>query len=191
MSNVINRITKSLLLSVNTPDYPIEDWIINPDLSSLVDVSQKYWKIVGDTVVEMTQEEKDAVDAEEVSSVLLRSAKLLQTEDFGTSSINWQTVLNLNLENAFRAGQYYVYWSGSIKTQLKTTASLRVVIDSVVEININNIDPNNWLHQSGIIPVTWTQDTHEISLQLASEKNNKFAQIKQGRLLVSSVLVGG
>ena len=63
MSDVVNRITCEHLKSVNTPDYPIEDWVINPDLSSLSDIPTKYWKCEGDLVLEMTQGEKDVVDA--------------------------------------------------------------------------------------------------------------------------------
>ena len=63
MSNVLNRTTKEYRTSVNTPDYPEVTWIINPDLSAVQSVPVKYWKIVGDTVTEMNQSEKDAVDA--------------------------------------------------------------------------------------------------------------------------------
>lgn len=48
--------------SVNTPDYPTGTWLIDPDLSGVSAVPQQYWKVVADTVVEMTQGEKDAVD---------------------------------------------------------------------------------------------------------------------------------
>lgn len=44
----------------NTPDYPPEQWLINPTLPS--GVPHKYLKVVGTSVVEMTQQEKDAVD---------------------------------------------------------------------------------------------------------------------------------
>ena len=64
MSQVINKTTLVLLNSVNTPDYPTADWIINPDLSGLSAVAKKYWKISGSDVVEMTQSEKDTVDAD-------------------------------------------------------------------------------------------------------------------------------
>lgn len=47
--------------SVNTPDYPTA--IVNPDLSALQGVPIKYWKIVAGAVVEMTQSEKNVVDA--------------------------------------------------------------------------------------------------------------------------------
>jgi len=63
MSDVIHRTTLEQRVSVNTPDYPVEEWIINPDLSAVQGVAKKYWKIVGDDVQEMTQTEKDAVDA--------------------------------------------------------------------------------------------------------------------------------
>ena len=63
MSNVINRTTKQYIQFVNTPDYPDTDWIINPDLSAVDGIPQKYWKIVADTVVLMSSEEQTAVDA--------------------------------------------------------------------------------------------------------------------------------
>jgi hypothetical protein len=60
MANVLNRTTKEFRRSVNTPDYPVENWIINPDLSSLI--------VEGDTVRDMTDVEKDVVDANEASA---------------------------------------------------------------------------------------------------------------------------
>lgn len=71
MANVIHRTTKQYLQSVNTPEYDPAEWIINPVLP---DVAQKYWKISGDSVLEMNQSEKDAVDAAELT--LVKSAKL-------------------------------------------------------------------------------------------------------------------
>lgn len=68
MSDVLNRTTKQYLSSVNTPDYLEIDWIINPDLSAVVGVPQKYWKISGDSVLEMNAEEKIAVDLAEANA---------------------------------------------------------------------------------------------------------------------------
>lgn len=67
MANVLNRTTKEYLRSVNTPEYDVADWIINPDVSALAGVPTKYWVITGDTVAEMSQAEKDAVDAAELA----------------------------------------------------------------------------------------------------------------------------
>ncbi len=59
MALVVNRLTGELLPSVNTPDYPEEDWIINPDLS-LVTKPAPFLVIEGDTVRDMTFEEQEA-----------------------------------------------------------------------------------------------------------------------------------
>jgi hypothetical protein len=63
MASVLNKTTKEYRQSANTPDFPTSDWIINPDLSAIAGVPMEYWKVVGDSVVEMNQSEKDAVDA--------------------------------------------------------------------------------------------------------------------------------
>ena len=65
MASVIHRTTLEYRTSVNTPDFPTNTWIINPDLSAVQNVPIKYWKCVGDAILEMSQSEKDEVDAEE------------------------------------------------------------------------------------------------------------------------------
>jgi len=60
MGNVINRTTVEYKMSVDINNYPIVDWIHNPVIP---ECEWKYWKIVDDTVKEMTQAEKDEVDA--------------------------------------------------------------------------------------------------------------------------------
>lgn len=50
------------LTSVNTPDYEDNpDAIINPDITAVQNVPLKFWKRSGNTIVEMTQAEKDAI----------------------------------------------------------------------------------------------------------------------------------
>ncbi len=68
MSNFLNRATKVYLLSVNDPDYPLSDWIKNPDLSAVAGFASKYWIITGDAVSLMNQSQRDAVDAAELSA---------------------------------------------------------------------------------------------------------------------------
>jgi hypothetical protein len=60
MANVFHRASGAYLLSVNTPDYPPEQWLINPVLPD--GVPWKHLKVVGDSVVEMTDQEKALVD---------------------------------------------------------------------------------------------------------------------------------
>ena len=67
MADVIKRTanadgTHEYRKSVNTPDFPTADWLVNPDLSGVAAVPERHRKVVGETVVEMTQAEKDAVD---------------------------------------------------------------------------------------------------------------------------------
>lgn len=65
MSNVLNRTTKEFRRSVNTPDFPLAAWIINPDLSAVEGFANKYWLIAGDVVSLMSQSARDVVDADE------------------------------------------------------------------------------------------------------------------------------
>lgn len=63
MANVLNRLSVLFLRSVHEPDYPVQDWIINPDITAVASLPTRYWKISGDTVSAMSQAEMDAVDA--------------------------------------------------------------------------------------------------------------------------------
>lgn len=63
MVDVVNRTTKEYQRSVNTPDFPIEDWIHSPDLSAVVGFPSRYWIIDGDAITLMDQAARDAVDA--------------------------------------------------------------------------------------------------------------------------------
>lgn len=63
MADVLHRTTRRYLKSVNTPDYPPADYIINPDMTAVQGFHWRYWKINGDAVALMTQAERDAVDA--------------------------------------------------------------------------------------------------------------------------------
>ena len=64
MSNVLNRITKQLLHSVNEPDYPLIDWIHSPDMAAVSGEPNKYWLVTGDVVSLMDQAARDLVDAD-------------------------------------------------------------------------------------------------------------------------------
>ena len=101
MGNVVNRKPPAgnpsfgvfhVLLSVNTPDYPSSQWIVNPlALSSLIgngtssnpQVPKKYWindPDGGNVLREMTTQEKDVVDAAELGP-LKQERKALLTQN--------------------------------------------------------------------------------------------------------------
>lgn len=82
--------------SANTPDFEGNpDALINPDLTLVSGVPTKYWKRVGDSVVEMTQEEKDLLATNE----LLARKNLADTYniDIKTALTALVKVINLRL----------------------------------------------------------------------------------------------
>lgn len=63
MASVLNRTTRQFITSANTPEYPVGQWIIEPNLSAVTGFGSQYWIITGDVVTLMTQGQRDAVDA--------------------------------------------------------------------------------------------------------------------------------
>jgi len=67
MANVLNRKTKEYLISVNTPDYSQEDWIINPNLNLVKDLPVSHWIIDGDEVRPPNEIEIISINESELS----------------------------------------------------------------------------------------------------------------------------
>lgn len=66
MSNFVHRTTRQLVRSGNDPDYPVSDWIVNPDLSAFDAIGgyeAKYATVSSDAVLLMDKAARDAVDA--------------------------------------------------------------------------------------------------------------------------------
>jgi len=63
MATVLEKSTMRVLESVNTPDFPEKDFLINPDLSAVSGVPSKYWTIKDERVVSLSTEEQTAKDA--------------------------------------------------------------------------------------------------------------------------------
>jgi hypothetical protein len=62
MANVLNRVTKEYRASVNTPDFPVSQWIINPNLAAVAGFPSQYWTITGDAVTLQNAAERDVTD---------------------------------------------------------------------------------------------------------------------------------
>lgn len=77
MASVLNRTSKQFIDSANTPDYPVAEWIINPDLSAVAGYPSQYWIITGDIVTLMDQSARDAVDAQALSNSRDATASVL------------------------------------------------------------------------------------------------------------------
>jgi hypothetical protein len=126
MAHILNRTTKQLLNSINTPDYSEDDWIINPDLSAVENIPVDYWKIEGNSVIGMNESEKEAIDNSKVSS--LKAQKLNQldidTTSFITSKYSLERQNSLQLlrgdaraegkTNRFNYIQQVVIWVNSV-----------------------------------------------------------------------------
>jgi len=61
MTTAINRTTYEYFAGVSDT-LPTGVWLLNPDLTSVSGVEQKYWKVEGDSVLEMTDTEKNIKD---------------------------------------------------------------------------------------------------------------------------------
>ena len=80
MSTVVNRYTLTPLYDRDLARYPVEHFWHDPDLSAVVGVDPIYWKVEADQFVEMTQQEKDARDAEIVAADLVRDREIAKRE---------------------------------------------------------------------------------------------------------------
>lgn len=69
MATVLEKSTMRVFESVNTPDYPEKDFLINPDLSAVAGVPVKYWTIKDNSVAAIPKEEEATVDAEIESKI--------------------------------------------------------------------------------------------------------------------------
>lgn len=92
MADVLERANLfNLRLSVNTPEFPVGLWVINPNLVPVVGVPVKYWVLTGDILSEMTQPQKDVVDAAE-----LQAAQILQLEALDEITRDVETVASIS-----------------------------------------------------------------------------------------------
>jgi len=82
MATALHRSTLELRHSVDPTELPGDpaDWLVQPDLSALEGVPKRYWKLVGESVMEMTAEEKAAVDAAELAGAKRARIALLRDE---------------------------------------------------------------------------------------------------------------
>ncbi len=65
MARLLNRTTLRYIPRGNTPDFPVVDWVINPDMSAVDGFPSKYWVLTGDVVSLMTPAQQASVDTAE------------------------------------------------------------------------------------------------------------------------------
>jgi len=86
MANVLHRQSKLMLTSVNTPDYPASEWVVNPDLTAVAGVPQKYWAIDTQTIVDQQMigvEEDDVTPIYETVTTYVDTLRPMTAEEIG------------------------------------------------------------------------------------------------------------
>ena len=112
MANVLHRITREFIQSANTPDYPVADWIHNPDLSAVTGFDRRYWVVTGDAVTLMDEASRAALDAAAVEAArdaladqidqtedILRAVVLMTLDEFNAHSAKINALLTA-IDNA-------------------------------------------------------------------------------------------
>lgn len=139
MSIAINRNTKKILNNIYTGFLNPVEWLINPDLSAVSNLKQKYWKLVGDSVVAMNDTEKAQADIDElndiknikINKVVKEIEAFFKTRYSGSTQLSMTVLffeaLNNGLNNrANYLGQALVY----SKNVLTVSAETRVIINN-------------------------------------------------------------
>ncbi len=129
MSDVIHRTTLEFRKSVSTGRFDTADWIINPDLVALSGIDKKYWKVVGDTVVEMTQGEKDVVDAAE-----LATAKIERSEEVDQATVFATLKSMVDLAPGSNTNAFEGTFAGHFRTEIITGNTLKTSIDNAANM---------------------------------------------------------
>lgn len=125
-TTVANRVT-NYLRSVNTPDYTSNpNALINPDLTNVSGVDQKFWKVVSDsTVVEMDGTDKSALlPADKTSqSLLLRRESETYVDNKYPERVELNAQYLDSLEKGFADRVDYIQpwrdWIGGVKNYAK------------------------------------------------------------------------
>lgn len=130
MATVINRNTLEILSSANTPDYDPATWLINP---ALPECDRKYWKVVGDSLVEMADNEKIEVDLVEAKNV--KAAEIAA----------WYAQ---TLDNGFDTEAGY-YLAATFENQTRFTQDATLQAQSLAANEISNSDLIGFLDRNG------------------------------------------
>lgn len=114
------------LRSVNTPDYSERnDVVINPDLSAVIGIALKYWKHDNGSIVEMSQAEKDALDAAEQAAfeLTVRTGSKAYMDNFNDFGLILRAMVSIMMKeiNILRTEHSLANRTFSqLKTQIKS-----------------------------------------------------------------------
>ncbi len=94
MADVFNRTTGEFIPSAHTPNFPVADWVINPDLTAVLGQPVRFWFITGATNPE-GQEELGIVSVGEQATIdaALATAKLAAEKAGAKTDIDVERVV--------------------------------------------------------------------------------------------------
>jgi len=101
MSDVLHRITKEFRRSVNDPDFPTAQWVLDPQIAGgpfrTGGVPTKYINIAGDVVTEMSVAEKAVVDAAEAAALTQsnRDVPIAETTEVTANGVEVRALIEL------------------------------------------------------------------------------------------------
>jgi len=102
--------------NVNPKRFDTNEWKIDPSISEeLKEVSTNYWKYVDDSVVEMTNEEKAAVDLAITDVEAMENAENVFTRSFNGCRIYLIRKVGFARTWNLSYGASYIHWSSQIK----------------------------------------------------------------------------
>lgn len=138
--------------SVNTPDYDAEtNKLVNPDVSALSAVPEKYWKESSSSVVEMTAGEKTTVDGPYVSR---KTVCVL-----GQSDIDGKTLATVDIEAAHAIASSMLMRVRFVAQDIDTLTSV-----PTVSIGTNATDYDNILAATALSDLAVTGDWQLVQL---------------------------
>ena len=79
MATVVHRETLQVIYHANTPDFPLDVWVINPVIP---DAPKRHWQspIAGDSITLKSQDKRDEADAEYLQGIKDQKFSQLETE---------------------------------------------------------------------------------------------------------------
>jgi hypothetical protein len=84
--------------SVNTPDFPVLDWFLNPDISAVSSLARKYWRPGTNPVEPMDATEQATVDANEAAAVRATAKAAADAAVNGNDGYNLRAIAKMAID---------------------------------------------------------------------------------------------
>jgi len=133
MANVLHKTTSpaDYRVSVHTPDFPDTDWFINPDISAVALIPTRYWIVGTNPVQEMTQPQKDAVDAAIVAAAKASEKSAASAAIDGNSGYELRALAQVVIDEINNLRQ----WDTDLKAAFANNSTLATIRTAVAALS--------------------------------------------------------